>query len=1086
VTVAQGIQASGFFVLRTPLAPLGELTAWSEGLEAPTSVDAGLGEALAKDRAMLRARLAAYVERPEIREALFVASPSLDESIDVWREKPESGRGQRIERALVRYLARLAGRATPFGLFAACSVGTIGEMTRLEIASRDEYRRHTRLDTDYLVALVDALTRDPALRNSFTYRPNSSLYRSADRFRYVESRRVGTLRSHHLVAVEASEVLDSTLAQARDGASLESLAAALVDGEISTAEAEGYVVELIESQILVPGVAVPVTGSEPIHVLADELARRPETAALARPLEEARREIQSIDAAGLGIPAERYRALAHSLEPLPAKVELLRLFQVDMTKPAPRATLGGAVLAELVAGVELLSRLPQRGRDESLKRFRDAFRERYEGQEVPLVEALDEEAGIGFGSSGDTSPLLQDLPFPLALDENVQWGSREALLLRKLGEALSDGRQEIALEPRDLEALAAKDAPALPEAFAVSATIAAASEQALASGDFRIVLGSVSGPSGAPLLGRFCHADDALCRLVEGHLRAEEARDGDAVFAEIVHLPEGRLGNILLRPVLREHEIAYLGTSGAPAERQIPVTDLRVSVVGPEIVLRSARLGRRVIPRLTTAHNYSRGLGIYHFLCAVQKQGVVAGAAWSWGPLARAPFLPRVTVGRLVLSRARWHVPKDELERLSRGDAVARFREVQAWRLARRIPRWIVVADGDNTLPVDLTNALAVESFVHLLKGRDEATLDEMFPSADELCAHGPEGGFVHELIVPFVRTADTVRAAAIETAAAGRWNPVPLARSQRSFPPGSDWLYVKLYSGTATADQVLRELVGPVVRRTMDAGLADRWFFIRYSDPESHLRVRFHGDAEMLNRDLWPMLRAAAAPFLDDGRIWRLTLDTYEREIERYGGPEGIELAEQFFHFDSEAVLEIVEQLDPGDAGLDERWRLAFCGMHELLDDLDIDLASRHAMLMEIARESAREHRFDRSLDHRLGERFRKERASLTSLLGPARNGDSPLAPGLQALRQRSQHWRPVAAELNARQAAGRLSAPCREIARSYLHMHANRLLRSAQREQEAVLYDFLARHYESEVARKRTGGPSLAAVQPPVALVG
>jgi hypothetical protein len=39
---------------------------------------------------------------------------------------------------------------------------------------------------------------------------------------------------------------------------------------------------------------------------------------------------------------------------------------------------------------------------------------------------------------------------------------------------------------------------------------------------------------------------------------------------------------------------------------------------------------------------------------------------------------------------------------------------------------------------------------------------------------------------------------------------------------------------------------------------------------------------------------------------------------------------------------------------------------------------------------------------------------------------------------------------------------------------MHANRLLRSAQREQEAVLYDFLARYYESDVARKRRDGSS------------
>ena len=49
-------------------------------------------------------------------------------------------------------------------------------------------------------------------------------------------------------------------------------------------------------------------------------------------------------------------------------------------------------------------------------------------------------------------------------------------------------------------------------------------------------------------------------------------------------------------------------------------------------------LGRRVIPRLTSAHNYDAGsLGVYRFLCALQGQGVAAGLAWDWGPLGRAP-----------------------------------------------------------------------------------------------------------------------------------------------------------------------------------------------------------------------------------------------------------------------------------------------------------------------------------------------------------------------------------------------------------------------------------------------------------------
>ena len=92
---------SGFFVLRTPLLPFAELATWNDGVAA-------------EDRAELRRRLAAMIERPEVREAIFVASPSLEDSLPIWTREPESERGQKVERALVRYLARMAGRATPF------------------------------------------------------------------------------------------------------------------------------------------------------------------------------------------------------------------------------------------------------------------------------------------------------------------------------------------------------------------------------------------------------------------------------------------------------------------------------------------------------------------------------------------------------------------------------------------------------------------------------------------------------------------------------------------------------------------------------------------------------------------------------------------------------------------------------------------------------------------------------------------------------------------------------------------------------------------------------------------------------------
>ena len=142
--------------------------------------------------------------------------------------------------------------------------------------------------------------------------------------------------------------------------------------------------------------------------------------------------------------------------------------------------------------------------------------------------------------------------------------------------------------------------------------------------------------------GRFCHADAELTRRVEEHLRAEEALRPDALFAEIVHLPQGRIGNILSRPVLREYEIPFLGRSGAPAERADPGhRPARSPSPGSGSCCARARLGREVIPRLTSAHNFCRGsLGVYRFLCMLQARGCSAAWAGAGGRSTAPPSCP--------------------------------------------------------------------------------------------------------------------------------------------------------------------------------------------------------------------------------------------------------------------------------------------------------------------------------------------------------------------------------------------------------------------------------------------------------------
>lgn len=1042
-----GFSPAGFFVLRTPLLPWDEFGACGNSTDTPSQ----------------RAHLQALLARPAIREAVFLASPDLEAKLPVWYDDPESEQGQKIEQALVRYVARMAGRATPFGLFGGCSTGTLGVRSRFILPSQAAYERHTRLDMDYVFALTQALAGDPALKPALTYRPNSSLYRAGGRLRYAEARLQGRDRTYQLVAVGITDYLERTLARAADGAKPQALAAALVadDEEVSLDEALAFVEELIDSQLLVPELTPAVTGGEPVPALIQSLQELP-VAPVADRLAALQEELATIDRAGIGVAPDRYRGLAASLAPLPAPVELPRLFQVDMIKPAPALTLGPEILSEVQRGIELLRRLNFQPGQEALARFREAFQKRYENREMPLTEVLDEEIGIGFATNKESisEPLLAGLALPGGPVPLPAWQKRHDRLLGKLTCALAEGAREIELDPRDLPNPEDTQAKPLPASFHVLMRVAAPSEAAIADGEFRLLFEHAGGPSGARLLGRFTHTDAALRDHVESYLRAEEAMAPDVIYAEIAHLPEGRIGNVLLRPLLRQYEIPYLGRSGAPAEQQIPVDDLLVSVRDAQVVLRSKRLGCRVIPRLTTAHNFAAGgLGVYRFLCSLQSQGVAPVLAWDWGPLESAPFLPRVVSGRLVLTLARWRVDENEIATLTRARGEARTAAVGDWRVRRSLPRYIVLADGDNALPVDLENPLSVNSFLTLIRSRKTATLLELFPSPDQLCVAGPEGRFMHELILPCVSTS---------TPAPPRVVHIQTDRPIRStFPPGSEWLYAKLYTGMATSDQILTETVGPLVTALKRSGAIDRWFFIRYADPEWHLRLRFHGSPERLQSEAVPVLQAALTPLFADGRVWRLQYDTYVRETDRYGGPLAIELAEELFHADSDAVVAMLAQ-HPGDQGLEARWRLALPGIDLLLTGLGFDLAGKSELLGWLRHQFAAEFHSDSRLKTQLGERFRQERKGLESLLSDSSHiGPADLAPGMAALRERSRRLAPIGATLMDLDRANRLTLSRLELAASCIHMHANRLLRSAQRAQELVLYDYLARFYGSSLAR-------------------
>jgi thiopeptide-type bacteriocin biosynthesis protein len=316
--------------------------------------------------------------------------------------------------------------------------------------------------------------------------------------------------------------------------------------------------------------------------------------------------------------------------------------------------------------------------------------------------------------------------------------------------------------------------------------------------------------------------------------------------------------------------------------------------------------------------------------------------------------------------------------------------------------------------------------------------------------ATSPEGNYAHELLLPMHYTAPALSVP--EAPPKTELSNPPLLRR---FAPGSEWLMVKLYTGAAGVDTVLRSIVRPVVADALAAGIADEWFFVRYSDPGWHLRLRVHGDGDRLLGEVLRALTANCETSLDDGLMWRVQVDTYEREVERYGGERGVLLAERVFFADSEAALGVVEQLHRDEMG-DRRWLFALVGADRLMADLGLGLRQRHAVVAAARARFARRFKAEASLCRQMSSRYRVERAALEqAMLDPA----GPIA----AFTERGEALRPMRTRLAA--------AIDEELLQSWVasvvHMQINRILRWAINRQEFVIYDFLARHYTSSLSR-------------------
>ena len=654
------------------------------------------------------------------REAIYLASLSL-------YNETKSKISEKSKISLLKYYNRASTRYTPFGLFAGVSLSKFDKKDYFpKLFSENERLRDTKLDMHFLVSLSKHLNHIPDIKNNISYFPNNSIYKIGNKIRFVEYENKEGKRDYIISSAPLSEELEQILLASKEGKTINELSSALTNEEISLEEAREFINELIENQVLVSELEPSVSGNDFLDSIISILERigYNEEREL---LVAIKNKIQQLDL-NFGNPENMYAEIEELINILNLEYDKKYLFQTDLYYDS-KIKLSYEWKRQLKKGISFLNKITVFNRETVLEKFKEAFYERFENEEVSLSYALDSEIGIGYLQNIPTKgvhPYLEDIVLPSSKQKRelqFKLNPIHIILNQKLQNAYWNKDYIIKLSDDDFNDFE-ENWTDLPDTLSLIGEIISENQQE------KLYISNIAGKAGR-LLGRFCSEKSTIKDFVKQISDKELELNPEKILAEIIHLPESRIGNVIRRPQLRSYEIPYLANSALKKENQISVDDLYLSIKNGKLFLRSKKHNKEVIPHLTNAHNYSNNsLPIYHFLCDYSKQKIRTSLFFDWGGLSKIyDFLPRVEYENIILSKAQWKINSEQIKIfysfILSENIEDLFQKIEEWRKLKQIPQWIQWVQGDNTLAVNLQNFDLVQMFFSSVKNEKEIIIEE-------------------------------------------------------------------------------------------------------------------------------------------------------------------------------------------------------------------------------------------------------------------------------------------------------------------------------------------------------------------------
>lgn len=675
-------------------------------------------------------------------------------------------------------------------------------------------------------------------------------------------------------------------------------------------------------------------------------------------------------------------------------------------RPHIKGRLDKGLLRYLPAAVDILNKINPPVENKRLSEFLARFTKKFEQNEVSLMTALDPELGVGYDDLEQSTFEDSFLSELLAVGRAVE--GRKQSLSDSLIKNLLDACNPLISLDLEMLVIANNELSLLPNTM---------SALCYSSGE-NLVIESIGGCSANVLLGRFTTINDELHLFCKELTAIEGNANPEVLFFDIAYQSEDRVDNVNRRKSLSDFQLSILDYD--TTEFPLALNDIYISVAAGEVILRSGRLNKRMIPRMATAYNYNRSdLSVFRLLCDLQHQKLNTSLSFSLQALfPHLNYYPRLTFKNIILSTRKWKVSFD-------GNKESAKREFR--KILNSGCRFVRHGVSDQTLCFDLAAETDIEILTDVLKKHKTLYLEEMLVNDNGNISDESGSKYMAQFAISLFHK-DRIYKGVSKPSAVEKADSII-----QSFPAGSAWLYYQIFVHNYRADELLITDIADLLNDYR--GLIDVFFFIRYNEDGNHIRLRLKvNEVNSLNGLLYGFAQKLNKK-LNDGIISDIRICSYQREVQRYGWGR-IEALEDFFYHDSQSTLAILA------LGISTKLKYYYTlqlieaiRAAELFADLEFEI-----LINSVSTALNKEHRFTSNEFSLLNENYK----SFISELPLFQNHEIhfPLTVIVQKL---------ISLLSGCENAAER-----QKLFTDLIHMHVNRLHASKQRMHEAVTYYF------------------------------